>query len=109
MHVAPPEPVEPARSDDLQSDTGHTQTCTLASTDPSPTLEYRPLLHPTPAPSHRYYPNHTPGGADLRIEHLEGAHVETGYNDGAKTEWDDTDGDRSWVGPMLYVFQSERR
>lgn len=86
----------------MVSDAGHSNISTLQSIDlPRSSLTYNPLTRPTPAPWHRYYPNHTPGGHDLRIEHVEGDDVETGYNDGAKTEWDDAFGDRSWVGPML--------
>jgi hypothetical protein len=85
-------------------------------------LPYKPLHKPQPAYPHRLYPNYTPldgdplpGGGDLRslypVAKAPGAYSygpRTGSESNEDDRWvpvelDDVEGQRSWVGPMMYV------
>jgi hypothetical protein len=59
------------------------------------------MSHPTPAPSHAYYPNLTPGGEDERARPPSTRVVEEGADEVGV--WPEMVGEKAWIGPMMII------
>lgn len=95
------EDAAPRQSEEVHQDV---QQHIAAVTTPSPQqLVYPPMIHPLPAPSHALYPNWTTSNGDpragRRVARRQQKYLAASVPVGA--EWDDEQGWRTWIGPVL--------
>lgn len=78
---------------------------------PDGRMPYHVMHHPTPLPSHRLYPNYTPGGGDTRrrpsgrlVGDVSAPSDSDSWLVDEEPEWPEVEGSAHFVGPVMYVL-----